>query len=58
MRHLKPYLGVALIAVGALLFLFHQLSLVSGNVVLLLGLLFVISGIITHLYVEKYGGKY
>ena len=51
-------MGVALIVVGALLFLFHQLTSASGNLMLILGLLFIISGIITHIMMQKHGGKY
>jgi len=58
MKHFKSYMGVALIVVGALLFLFHQLISASGNLMLILGLLFVISGIITHIMMQKHGGKY
>ena len=58
MKPLKSYIGVALIIVGALLFLLHHFDVMSGNLTLLTGLLCIISGIITHIIVQKHGGKY
>jgi membrane-bound ClpP family serine protease len=58
MTSLKPYWGVALIVVGAILLLLEYLEAITGNMVLLTGLTLIIIGIVTHVMVQKYGGKY
>ncbi len=58
MTFLKPYWGVALIVVGAILLLLEYLETITGNMVLLTGLTLIIIGIVAHVMVQKYGGKY
>ncbi len=58
MTSLKPYWGVALIVVGAILLLLEYLETITGNMVLLTGLTLIIIGIVAHVMVQKYGGKY
>ena len=58
MTSLKPYWGVALIVVGAILLLLEYLEAITGNMVLLTGLTLIIIGIVAHVMVQKYGGKY
>ena len=58
MTSLKPYWGVALIVVGAILLLLEYLEVITGNMVLLTGLTLIIIGIVAHVMVQKYGGKY
>jgi len=58
MTSLKPYWGVALIVVGAILLLLEYLETITGNMLLLTGLTLIIIGIVAHVMVQKYGGKY
>ena len=58
MTSLKPYWGVALIVVGAILLLLEYPEVITGNMVLLTGLTLIIIGIVAHVMVQKYGGKY
>ncbi len=58
MNAVKQYGGVALIVIGALLLLFNALTWVTGNTVLLTGLFFIIAGVIVHVFLQKWRGKY
>ncbi len=58
MNIVKRYGGLALIVIGAILFLLEYLKWLSGNWVLLAGLFCIIAGISTHILLQKRGGKY
>ena len=58
MNIVKPYGGLALIVIGAILLLLEYLKWLTGNGVLLAGLFFIIAGIVTHILLQKRGGKY
>ena len=56
---LKPYMGVALVLIGALLLIASYVAgWTSSNLVLLGGLLIVILGVIMHVRLTKAGQKY
>jgi hypothetical protein len=56
---LKPYMGVALVLIGALLLIVSYVAgWTSSNLVLLGGLLIVILGVIMHVRLTKAGQKY
>ena len=58
MSFLTTYGGLALILIGAILLLLHYLSWLSGNVVLIVGLVLIICGIILHVWLYKHNEKY
>ena len=59
MRLLRPYSGVALIVIGALLLLVSSLAgWTSSNLVLLGGLVLIVAGVIVHVRMIKKGEKY
>ncbi len=58
MSFLTTYGGLALILIGAILLLLHYLSWLSGNVVLIVGLVLIICGIILHVWLYKHKEKY
>ena len=58
MNIVKRYGGLALIVIGAILFLLEHLNWLAGNWVLLAGLFCIIAGIVTHILLQKRGGKY
>jgi lipoprotein signal peptidase len=54
----KPYAGVALIVIGALLLLVCYILHFQSNAELLTGLLLIILGAIGHVWLQKQAGKY
>jgi glucose uptake protein GlcU len=54
----KPYFGVALMTVGALLLLVCKLAGWQTNAELLIGLVLIILGFILHVWQQKRGEKY
>jgi len=55
---LKPYIGVALMIVGALLLLVCRLTGWQTNAELLIGLTIIVLGFVWHIWSEKGGEKY
>lgn len=55
---LKPYIGVALMTVGALLLLVCRLTGWQTNAELLIGLIIIVLGFVWHIWSEKGGEKY
>ncbi len=55
---LKPYIGVALMTVGALLLLVCRLAGWQTNAELLIGLTIIVLGFVWHIWSEKGGEKY
>ncbi len=58
MNRLRQYGGLALIVIGAILLFTEYLSWLTGNWVLLLGLFFIIAGIILYVLMQKWTDKY
>lgn len=58
MSFLTTYGGVALILIGAILLLLHYLSWLSGNLVLIVGLVLIICGILLYVWLYKHKEKY
>ncbi len=58
MNIIKLYGGLALVVIGAILLFMEYLKWLSGNWVLLLGLFFIVAGVITHVRMQKHHGKY
>ena len=58
MNILKQYGGQALMAIGALLLIVCRIAGWQSNTELLIGLILVVSGYITSLWLQKHGEKY
>jgi hypothetical protein len=58
MNNFKRYLGLALIAIGAILLIVCKVAGWQSNPELLIGLSFIILGFILHLWLQKRGEKY
>jgi len=58
MKTLKPYFGVALIVVGAILLVVCYVAQRESNTELLIGLMFIVLGYLLHLRMQKRGEKY
>ncbi len=59
MKTLLDYMGVALIVIGALLLMISYVAgWTSSNLILLVGLLLIVSGVILHIRQQKTGDKY
>ena len=59
MNSIRQLIGVALVIIGALFLIIAYLAgWTSSNIVLLIGLIIIIIGIITHVKLAKSGEKY
>ena len=59
MNSIRQLIGVALVIIGALFLIIAYLAgWTSSNIVLLIGLIIIIIGVITHVKLAKTGEKY
>ena len=59
MNSIRQLIGVALVIIGALFLIIAYLAgWTSSNIVLLIGLIIIIIGVITHVKLAKSGEKY
>ncbi len=57
-KKLISYSGLFAVAVGIALFILHGLLFPYSNTLLLLGLFFVLAGVISHVIIAKHNSKY